>query len=117
MKRIIGIKGAEFYAFHGYYEEERKIGGYYQVDVEITLPESAENTNDDLGKTFNYEVLYQIVSKEMQISSQLLEHIAERIVNLTLLIEPYLKYKIRITKKNPPMKGKIESTYIELTNY
>jgi dihydroneopterin aldolase len=29
----IGLEGMEFYAYHGVYEEERKIGGKYIVDV------------------------------------------------------------------------------------
>ena len=51
----IALEGMRFHAYHGFYNEERKIGGYYTVDVyiETSLPRSA--FQDDLTGTVNYE--------------------------------------------------------------
>ena len=62
----ITLEGIEFFAYHGYYQEERKTGNRYSVDisVEANLEQAAEE--DSLKETVNYEKLYRMVSEEMQ---------------------------------------------------
>ncbi len=114
MIRKVGIKEAEFYAFHGFYEEEQKVGGMYLVSIEVKF--NANFTNDNLDNTLNYEVLHQILTEEMSIKSKLIEHIAERVVNKVVDKFKNVSVWIRIEKLNPPLNGKIKSTYTELTN-
>ena len=37
MKTTVSIKGAEFHAYHGYYEEERLTGNTFCIDAEVEL--------------------------------------------------------------------------------
>ncbi|HRB19555.1 MAG TPA: dihydroneopterin aldolase [Chitinophagales bacterium] len=50
----IGLEGMEFYAHHGVYAEERKIGGRYVVDVWVQTDASLAEKEDDLNGTINY---------------------------------------------------------------
>jgi len=113
----INLQGMEFYAYHGYYEEERIIGNYYILDIELDNSSDMAERADDLGGTVNYETVYQICKFEMRKSSQLLEHVARRILDKIKDQFPVLSsVKVRITKKNPPMGGVIDAVSIELSS-
>ncbi|MTI33367.1 dihydroneopterin aldolase [Xanthovirga aplysinae] len=102
----VALEGMEFFAYHGYYEEERKIGNKYGVDISImtNLEQAAEN--DDLGGTINYEELYALIKEEMAIPSRLLEHLAHRILTKAMKrFEAIEKIEINISKFNPPIGG------------
>ena len=66
----------EFFAFHGYYDEEQKIGNKYGVDLYIKTNLLAAGESDKLQQTVNYEVLYRLVAEEMRAPARLLEHVA-----------------------------------------
>ncbi len=57
----LSIHGAEYYGYHGVRQEERSLGGRYQVDVEIVYDASQAVMSDDVSDTINYEeVLYRV---------------------------------------------------------
>ena len=60
MKTKVAIKGAEFFAYHGYYSEERKSGNTFIIDAEVTL-KSFDSNDDNIFDTVNYEQLYTAV--------------------------------------------------------
>ena len=60
----------EFHAFHGFYPEEQIIGCKYSVDLELTLDATHAALNDELQGTINYEIVYKIVRREMEINSK-----------------------------------------------
>lgn len=112
---LIALEGMEFYAYHGFYEEEQKIGSYYLVDIYIETNFKSAASTDELSGTINYETIYRITRMEMQRSSKLLEHIGQRIINrLELLFSKMETIKIRITKKNPPVGAQVSKAYIEI---
>ena len=51
----IALEGMEFFAFHGFYDEEQKIGNKYGVDLYLTTDLKRAATSDDLHETVNYE--------------------------------------------------------------
>ena len=57
----VALEGIEFFAYHGYYEEQRKIGNKYEVNIEITSDLSEAAKSDSLSGTINYEILYKII--------------------------------------------------------
>lgn len=61
----IGLEGMEFFAFHGYYEAERKMGNTYQLDVFVTLKNELKGT-EDIWDTVNYEHIYDICKIDME---------------------------------------------------
>ncbi len=114
MGKII-LEDLEFHAFHGYYSEERKTGGRFLVNLEMdTAFDEAFNT-DNLADTFNYETAYSIVCREMQKPSMLIEHLAGRIIdNIFKASKLVWAVKIRISKINPPLGGKVGAASVEL---
>ena len=68
-----------FYAFHGLYAEEAKVGNNFQVNLTVTYQEDLLTLND-INSLINYEVLYDIVKKRMAIPSHLLEEVADTII-------------------------------------
>jgi dihydroneopterin aldolase len=113
---IIKIEGMEFYAFHGHYKEEQIVGSHFMVDVTLETDTDKAGISDNLDDTLNYQKAYQIIKKEMETSSNLLEHIATRILNsLYNGMSAIKKATVRISKINPVMGGKIGRVSVELS--
>jgi dihydroneopterin aldolase len=111
----IKLKNIRTYSYHGCLIEEGKIGSDYSVDLEIrtNLKQSAES--DNLKDTVDYVHLNKIVIEEMAIRSNLLEHVAKRIIDRALAeLETVSKIKVGVSKINPPIGGDVEAVTIEM---
>src|SRR5215469_3096807 len=75
----VQLSNLRFYAFHGVYEEESAIGSNYEVNVAVSYHEM-EGHFESLRDVLNYEELYKIVQKRMNIPTLLLEEVAEGII-------------------------------------
>lgn len=102
----IALEGLEFFAFHGYYDEEQKIGNKYGVDIAIETFLKKAGIDDKLSETIDYEALYKIIRDDMALPSRLLENIAERIINSVLANFPMVTFvEVSVSKFNPPIGG------------
>lgn len=111
----ISLEGMEFFAFHGYYDEEQKIGNKYGVDLYIRTDLHAAGSSDNLTETVNYEVLYQLVAQEMQAPARLLEHLGHRVMDRILAQFPHVRsVKVQVSKFNPPLGGICQRARITL---
>jgi 7,8-dihydroneopterin aldolase/epimerase/oxygenase len=112
----ISIEGMEFFAYHGCFEEERIIGGRFIVDLFIeTNTEEAEMT-DELGKTVNYQKVYEVVKTQMEFKSKLLENLARRIADNVCSAFPSIKQlSIKVSKLHPPIGGKVDRVSVTIT--
>ena len=77
------LEGMEFYAYHGVYEEEQKIGNRYEVTLSVATDFTDGAAADDIDGTIDYGELYHIVSAVMQAPTKLLERIGQRIIEKT----------------------------------
>ena len=112
---LISIEKMEFYAYHGCFEEERKVGTWFNVDLSIEVDTSKAEETDSLEDTVNYQAVYAVVKREMMISSNLLENVARRIINAIKKEFPAVSYAwVKIKKMNPPLGGKMNSVSVEL---
>ena len=110
------IEGIKLYAYHGCLEEEGKIGANYIVDVDMETNFNDAAKNDDLSKTIDYVIVFNIVKTEMAIRSKLIETVGERIINkLKKEFKTLEKVKVKISKLNPPMNGNVEKVSIIIT--
>ncbi len=113
----IGLEGMEFYAYHGVYAEEQKIGGRYVVDVWVQTDATLAEMQDDLNGTINYELIFNAVQQNMQSSVHLIEHLARKIMNsIQEFVSKEDKIKIKIRKINPPLGAKVEASVVEMEN-
>jgi dihydroneopterin aldolase len=112
---VIALEGMEFYAKHGFYEEEEIIGGEYVVDVFITTQVDRAAVSDDLSETINYETVYLICKAVMKQPTKLIETVAKRIaLNLKNQFRNMSELRVKVTKKNPPLGGKVAAASIEV---
>lgn len=110
---LIQIEDMEFYAFHGHYREEQKVGNKFLVNLTIETDMTIPSKSDNLRDAVNYQRAYEIVRTEMGKKSYLLENIAGRIVDaLYSELRGIKKIIVRVTKLNPPMGGKIGSVSV-----
>ncbi|OON69056.1 dihydroneopterin aldolase [Hymenobacter sp. CRA2] len=102
----IALEGLEFFAFHGYYDEEQKIGNKYGVDLRVRTNLYRAGSTDHLSETVNYEVLYRVVAEEMQAPARLLEHLAHRIIDRVMHEFGHVRWvEVSVSKFNPPVGG------------
>ena len=110
---IIQISGIKCYAYHGCLEEERIIGGNYQVDIEIETDFEGAASNDDLSKTVDYVKVCEIVKQQMAIRSKLIEHVAKRICDrIRKEISTKDHVKVKVTKLSPPVNGDVQQVSV-----
>lgn len=105
----------QFYAYHGCFEEERTIGTRFCVDLVMDVHTDKAQVSDSIVDTVNYQEVYQVVKREMGISSHLLEHVADRIGRSVL--DEFLgvnSLSVKVSKLNPPLGGQMESVSVEI---
>jgi|JI6StandDraft_1071083.scaffolds.fasta_scaffold382855_2 dihydroneopterin aldolase len=111
----IGLEGMEFYAYHGVYEEERKIGGKYIVDVLVYTNAVDAELHDDLNGTVNYEQIYKVVEQNMQQPVKLIERLVRKIMDdIRLFVVKEDTIRIKIRKLNPPLGAKVKASVVEM---
>ena len=79
MKTSIELNRIRFFSYHGVAEQERRVGNDYEVSLRVDYPLERAMESDSLCDTLDYAALYALVSAEMSVPSQLLEHVAGRI--------------------------------------
>lgn len=91
------------------------IGSDYRVDLDVYVDLSQPSKSDKLQETVDYVHLNKIVREEMAIRSNLLEHVAKRIIDRIFLeISMVTKAQVEVAKINPPMGGDVESVSVKL---
>ena len=112
---IISIEKMEFYAYHGCFEEEQKIGTWFNVDLSMEVDTAKAEESDNLDDTVNYQMVYQVVKEAMMQPSHLLENVARRILKAVNENFPQVSYAwVKVKKMNPPLGGKMESVSVEM---
>lgn len=109
----IKLKNIRTFSYHGCLVEESKIGSDYRVDLEIEADLSTSAVSDKLADTVDYVHLNKIVVEEMAVRSELLEHVAKRILDRTLRELPMItKITVEVSKINPPIGGDVQEVTI-----
>ncbi len=113
MKTIVSLEGLEFFAYHGFYEEERKTGNTFICDVHVEL-KSFDSEDDNIHDTVNYEEVYAIVADEMKNTKKLIETVGLKIIKRIQQLDNVTAAKVKLHKLNPPIKGKVDRAIVEL---
>ena len=109
----IYLKNIKIYAYHGCMEEEKKIGSNYLVNLIVDADLSMSCKSDELKDTVDYVALLDIVKNQMKIRSNLLENVADRVVNKIISKFPTVrKAVVKIAKLNPPINGDTDEVVI-----
>ncbi|HAL82188.1 MAG TPA: dihydroneopterin aldolase [Mucilaginibacter sp.] len=112
----IAIHGAEFFAYHGFYPEEQKLGTKFIVDVEVDFTPVNNLKEDKIANTVDYERIYKVVIAQMKQTRKLIETVAQSIADDIKTLYPFVeKIHVSIKKINPPLAGKVEYSKIVVT--
>ena len=112
----VRLVNAVFYAHHGVTKEEHRLGGRYEVDVEMHFDFSDAAETDRLKSTVDYEGVYKMVHHLVtQNKFYLIEKLAFLIGNAIMNGYPIVEaVDVTVRKHNPPVGGtcdRAEATY------
>ena len=115
---IIKLKNIRTFSYHGCLIEEGKIGSDYIINLEVKTDFRKSSVTDSLQDTVDYVLLNRIVVEEMAIRSDLLEHVANRILTRIFNEVPEIsRIIVAVSKLNPPIGGDVEAVTIEMEEY
>jgi len=115
---VIKLKNIRTFSYHGCLIEESKIGSNYTVDLDVKSDLRKSSLSDNLEDTVDYVFLNKIVVEEMAISSKLLEHVAQRIINRIFKeIASVSTVSVSVSKLNPPIGEDVEAVTVLLEEY
>lgn len=111
----ITLENMEFHAYHGCLEHEKTLGNTFLVTLSMQLDTSIAEKTDQLSDTLNYKAVYDVVKTEMEIRSQLIEHVSRRIADAVFTKFPLIQsMKLKLTKMQPPLGAKVQAVSIQL---
>ncbi|MGZ9587125.1 dihydroneopterin aldolase [Paenibacillus marinisediminis] len=120
--RVVGrdrmkLSRMAFFGRHGVFEEERKLGQRWYVDLDLQVDLRQAGLTDDLNESINYALIYEAVKTIMEQESHLLvERLAERIAAMLLGTFSLInEATVRVTKPNPPFDIHFEGVTMEIT--
>lgn len=110
------LRRMEYFGYHGVFEEERKLGQRFYVDLELELDLREAGQSDDLSKTVNYaeihELLRKIVEgKSFKLIEALAEHIASAVLDTYTMVDALT---VHVTKPHPPIDVHFEGVTVKL---
>lgn len=109
MQSYILLENIEIYAHHGVMPQETLVGNTFILNLKIKANVSKATETDNLAETINYAKVYELLEEEMAVSSKLLEHVAGRIIKRLKKEFPRIEeIEIKLSKRNPPIKGQVE---------
>lgn len=110
------VNGMDFFAYHGVFPEENKLGQRFIADVVLEMNTRPAGTTDDLNKTVNYAQVYELTKEIMEGEPvQLVETLTERIAEV--MLDKFFVVRavvVKVTKLNPPIKGHYDSVAVEI---
>jgi len=112
----IALINARFFAYHGYYPAEQRIGHEFFVDICCFVEIDVAPTDEQLEYTINYEDLYHIAKNEMLAPKKLLETVVAKMLHaVRTKCEEAHKVEVTIRKSHPPFGGDLSTAMVSLS--
>lgn len=112
---LVRLKNMVFHAHHGYWDEERKVGQRFEVDVELLLDVKKAAVSDHIRDTIDLYKVYQAVEKVVvKKQFKLVETLAEEIAAELLKKFPITEVNICVRKPNSPVPGICDGIEVEI---
>lgn len=111
----MSLKNMVFYGYHGVAEQEKILGGRFEVDLSIEFNMNAAIRSDHLNDTISYVDLYQLVHDVVTKSKfYLIEALAGKILKEIFAHYQPARVIIRIRKPGAPVKGVLDTVEVEI---
>ena len=113
MPLTIHVEGINVYGTHGVYEQEKKKGQEFRIDLQIELRENILNFENYKSESFDNSVNYEnLVNEVINVSDNnsfdLIETFAYEILNNLRKYNNISKATVTIHKPNSPLKELVE---------
>ena len=112
----IRLKNMVFYGYHGTAEEEKELGGRFEVDLDLKTKLHKAIETDNIEDTINYVEIYQLVKRIVTENRfHLIEALAGKIVQEIFSNYELDEVTIRLRKPNVPLHGVLDTVEVEIT--
>ncbi len=112
----IRLKNMTFYGYHGTHEQEKILGGKFEVDLEFAFDLTSAIKSDQLEDTISYVDIYKLIQQIMTNSKyHLIESLAGNIIKSIFQKFPIDKATIKIRKPHVHIQGVIDTVEVEIT--
>ncbi|HEU4792091.1 MAG TPA: dihydroneopterin aldolase [Nitrolancea sp.] len=103
------LEGMVFYGYHGVYEEERRLGQRFVVDLEAACDLRPAAVSDDITRTVSYSDLFRITKSVVEGTPRaLIESVAETIAAAILDQFPAIaEVAVTVRKPEAPIQGSV----------
>lgn len=110
------LRKMQYYGYHGVFEEERKLGQQFYVDLALELNLLEAGLTDDLNLTINYAEIHELVKGVVEGTSfKLIEALAERIASELLGTYTMIDaITVGVTKPHPPFDIHFDGVTVEI---
>ncbi|MNJ43424.1 Dihydroneopterin aldolase [compost metagenome] len=110
------LRKMQYYGYHGVFEEERKLGQQFYVDLALELNLVEAGLTDDLNLTINYADIHELVKGVVEGTSfKLIEALAERIASELLGTYTMIDaITVGVTKPHPPFDIHFDGVTVEI---
>ncbi len=113
---IIELEEMQFYSYIGCLESEKVMPNLCFVDFKAEVDMQKAGESDNLEDCLDYSKIYDLIKIEMSKPANLLEHVTSRIFKKIESNFPQIEhFTIRVSKKNPPVAGKVAFSRVTLT--
>lgn len=112
---VVRLKNMVFHAHHGYWEEERRVGQRFEVDIELLVDVKKAAASDHIRDTIDMYKVYQTVERVvLKKQFKLVETLAEVIANTLLQKFPITEVNVCVRKPNSPVPGICDGIEVEI---
>jgi len=112
----ITLTGLRARAHHGVFEEERRDGQLFIVDVTVSLDFSRAAASDDLGLTIHYgELAEEIIAAVENDPVDLIETVAERVAAVVLAHRAAQLVTVTLHKPEAPIAVAFDDVSVTIT--
>lgn len=99
----IHLHNLKFFAYHGLYEEEKKAGNNFEMDVDVMA--DIPDTVTKLEHTIDYSVIYSVIDSRMKQPTALLETLVHDLAEKIHQYDSRIKsVSITVKKLSAPIK-------------
>lgn len=111
---VLRLRNMRFFAYHGLFPEEAKLGQWFEVDVEIFSDFRGYARGGDSGAVDYsrvYETTKAVVTEER---FGLVEALADRIAEVLQSSHRIERLRVRVRKPNPPIQAMFDGVEAEV---
>lgn len=112
---IVTAERVKNFAYHGCMPIEAEVGTWFETTVTVEADLSKAAASDSIEDAIDYCVLVDAVHDQMAIRSNLIENVAQRIIDQILKQYPDCQsITVNIRKLNAPVNGEVEAVGVTI---